>query len=331
MKYEQLSIEEREFLKQGLIEKRSLRSLASELNRSASSLSRELKRNGRSGHYSPYRANQRASLKKSSRGREWRLKNDQIREYVVLKLKTGWSPEQISGRLRLEQGLKISYEAIYQYIYSQVHRNGWGNLKSGKEDLRPHLKRRHKRRVKKGLRGTCRVGKLPGKSIDLRPKIVSLRKRFGDWEGDAMTSRQSLVGLNTLVERKSGYVLITKIQNSSSQETSAAAIRRLSLFPKPLRQTITWDNGKENAKIATIEQALSLDCYLAHPYHSWERGTNENTNGLIRWYLPKKTDFAKVTDEEILFIENELNTRPRKRLGYKTPLEVLNPSVALQT
>jgi IS30 family transposase len=330
MKYQQLTIEDREFLKQGLLEKRSLRDMASDLQRSVSSLSRELKRNGRSGYYSPFKANERAVSKRSSRGRELRLKNDQIRDYVVIKLKKGWSPEQISGRLKLEIGQKISHEAIYQFIYHQVYREGWGELKPGKEDLRPYLKRRHKRRVKKGLRGTKRMGKLPGKSIDLRPRLVSLRERFGDWEGDAMVSRQSQSGLNTLVERKSGYVLITKIQDASAKETSTATIRRLSTFPVYLRQTITWDNGKENARIALIEKELGLNCYLAHAYHSWERGTNENTNGLIRWYLPKKTDFAKVSEMEISNIEYELNTRPRKRLGYKTPLEVLNQSVALQ-
>ena len=331
MKYQQLNIEEREFLKQGLLQQRSLRGIALDLNRSVSSLSRELRRNGRSGHYSPFRANERAKLNRSFRGRELRLKSGEIRDYVTLKLKRGWSPEQISGRLSLEKGQKISYEAIYQYIYHQVHRSGWGYIRPGKEDLRVYLKRRHKRRVKRGLRGTCRVGKIPGKSIDLRPKVVTARRRFGDWEGDAMISRQSLVGLNTLVERKSGLVCITRILNGGAKETSAATIRRLSAFPNHLRQTITWDNGSENSGIAMIENALSLDCYLAHPYHSWERGTNENTNGLIRWYLPKKTDFAKVSDDEITYIENELNTRPRKRLGYKTPLEVLSKSVALQS
>jgi len=329
MNYQQFNIKERELLKEGLIKKKSLRSIARDLGRSPSSLTREIKRNGRSGHYSPYMANQRAELKRQSRGRELRLKNDFIRERVVFGLKRGWSPEQISGRLLLETGGKISHEAIYQYIYHQINRNGWGMLKSGKEDLRPYLKRRHKRRIKKGLRGTQKMGRLQGKSIDLRPEIVSSRERLGDWEGDAMVSRQSQFGLNTLVERKSGYVLITKLQDSTSRETSAAAIRRLKVFPDHLRKTITWDNGKENAKISLIEKELGLDCYLAHAYHSWERGTNENTNGLIRWYLPKKTDFAKITEQEISNIEYVLNTRPRKRLGYKTPLEVLNQSVAL--
>lgn len=329
MKYKQLTIEEREFLKQGIMEKRSLREIAEELKRSPSSLSRELKRNGRGCHYSPYKANQRASKKKTSRGRELRLKNKRIRDYVVFHLKNGWSPEQISGRLYLETKERISHEAIYQYIYNRVYREGWGMLKPGKEDLRVYLKRRHKRRVRKGLRGTRRVGKLPGKSIDFRPKIVEERRRFGDWEGDAMVSRQSLARLNTLVERKSGLTLITKLSDGSAKETAIAVIQRLNGLPQNLRHTITWDNGKENGELSLIEKTLSLDCYLAHPYHSWERGTNENTNGLIRWYLPKKTDFGKISEDEIRWIENELNARPRKRLGWKTPLEVFYQSVAL--
>ena len=188
MKYQQLNIEERELLKQGLIEQRSLRGIAVELGRSVASLSRGLRRNGRSGQYSPFRANERAIQKRTSRGRGLRLKSDDIRNYVIVRLHQGWSPEQISGRLRLETGQTISHEAIYQYIYHQIHRDGWGYPKPGREDLRPCLKRRHKRRVKKGLRGTCRVGRIWGKSIDLRPRIVRLRKRFGDWEGDAMVS-----------------------------------------------------------------------------------------------------------------------------------------------
>lgn len=329
MKYQQLTIEERELLKEGLLKKHSLRNIALEMGRSVSTLSRELKRNGRSGYYSPFQANQRAIKKKSSRGREVRLKNDNVRDYVISKLKDGWSPEQISGRLPLESNDTISHEAIYQYIYHQVYRDGWGELKTGKEDLRPYLKRRHKRRVKKGFRGTHRMGKLPGKSIDIRPKVVDQRIRLGDWEGDSIVSRQSLAGLNTLVDRKSGYVFITKIADGSANETANAVIRRLKDVPSNFKRTITWDNGKENAKISTIENELSVDCYLAHPYHSWERGTNENTNGLIRWYLPKKTDFAKISHKEISDIEMSLNMRPRKRLGYKTPLEVINKSVAL--
>jgi IS30 family transposase len=250
---------------------------------------------------------------------------------VVTKLRADWSPEQISGRLYLETGLKISHEAIYQYIYRQIHRNGWGELRPGREDLRVYLKRRHKRRVKKGFRGTQKVSKIKGKSIDSRPSVVFQRQRVGDWEGDAMVSRQSTTILNTLVERKTGLVMITRLPNRTAIETATATITRLQAIHPYCRRTITWDNGTENANLQEIEQALLLDCYLAHPYCSWERGTNENTNSLIRWYLPKKTDFATISSEQLSAIEYALNTRPRKRLGYQTPLEVFNQSVALHS
>lgn len=331
MKYQQLSIEEREFLKEGLWAKKSLRQIALEMKRSVATISREIKRNGRSGYYSPYKANERACVQKSSRGREARLKNDEIRAYVVSKLKQGWSPEQISGRLKLEKGQAISHEAIYQYIYHQVHRDGWGYLKPGKEDLRVYLKRRHKRRTKKGLRSSKRVGKIAGKSIDDRPAEVELRKDIAHWEGDSIVSKKSKFRLNTLVERKSGIVYITKMTDGTSEATRQAVIERLRPLPSQYRKTLTVDNGSENACLAALEEALGIDCYLAHAYHSWEKGTNENTNGLVRWYVPKGTDFAHITNEEIQAIENALNNRPRKRLGWRTPLEVFNQSVALES
>lgn len=331
MKYKHFSIAEREFLKESLLLGRSLRDIAKDLKRSPSSLAREFKRNGRSGYYSPYKANERAVTKRMSRGREKRLKNDRIRRYVITHLKLGWSPEQISGRLYLDTRQKISHEAIYQYIYHQIHRDGWGNVKPSKEDLRIYLKRRHKRRVKKGMRSSHKFGKIQGKSIDLRPQVVQLRKRFGDWEGDSMVSHNSKAKLNTLVERKSGFVFITKLTDGSAHETAKTVCERMSHLPPRLRRTLTLDNGHENANNVSIEKNLGIDCYLAHAYHSWERGTNENTNGLIRWYLPKKSDFANVTKEEISAVEYALNTRPRKRLGWKTPQEVFNKSVALES
>ena len=142
-----------------------------------------------------------------------------------------------------------------------------------------------------------------------------------------MISRKSKVGLNTLVERKTGLVLISKIQNATAEETSKTVIDRLKSFtPK----TLTTDNGSENFQYQTVEKELNISCYFAHPYHSWERGTNENTNGLIRWYFPKGTDFATISNETIQAVEVALNNRPRKRLGWMTPLEAFNESVALQ-
>jgi IS30 family transposase len=143
-----------------------------------------------------------------------------------------------------------------------------------------------------------------------------------------MVSRKSLAGLNTLVERMSGFVRISKLSRSAKAvETTSVVIRRLRRVPRPLRRTLTLDNGIENAGHEEIAQSTGVCVYFAHPYHSWERGTNENTNGLIRWYLPKGTDFSAVSEETIRHIEHRLNTRPRKRLKWRTPLEVFNSFV----
>jgi len=173
------------------------------------------------------------------------------------------------------------------------------------------------------------VLKPKGNSIDNRPKIIELRKRLGDWEGDSVESIDHKPGINTLVDRKSGLVFITKLRAKTAEATMLVMKERFEYLPKKLKFTVTLDNGSENSDWETIENIIGLKCFYANPYHSWERGTNENTNGLIRDYFPKKTDFDMITNEEISFVENELNNRPRKRLGWKTPLEVF--SVALRS
>ena len=326
MQYKHLNIEEREKIQELLWQKKSIRLIARVLNRSVSSIAREIKKNIPLHYqYTPRLANERALKKRKSRGRKLRLKSYFIRRYVIDHLKMGYSPEQIAGRLSLEYpNEKISHEAIYQYIYHQVHSD---YVKLGYHDLRIYLKRRHKRRERKGMRKYQRIFKHNGFSIEERPVEVQKRKTIGHWEGDSMVSRKSKVGLNTLVERKPGLVLISKIQNGTSNETAHAVINRLKSFPC---KTLTTDNGTENFAYEKIQEKLQISCYFAHPYCSGERGTNENTNGLIRYYLPKGTDFATIPNETIQAIENILNNRPRKRLGWKTPLEVFNESVALQ-
>jgi IS30 family transposase len=160
--------------------------------------------------------------------------------------------------------------------------------------------------------------------IDDRPAAVETRERLGDWEGDTMVSRASAPVLVTLAERKSGLVRIRKAVRSTAREVSSAMINVLWHLPRNLRQTLTLDNGSEHSRWRSIERYGKVKVFFAHPYHSWERGTNENTNGLIRWYLPKRTDFAKVPATAIQSIEDALNNRPRKRLGWRTPLEVFN-------
>ena len=323
MKYKHLSIEEREIVQEMIWCKRSIRYIARKIGRSHSSIIREIKRNNpeRPVRYSSRLANDRAVKKRKCRGRTERLKNDSIRKYVVIHIKKKWSPEQIAGRITIDTGEHISHEAIYQYVYAQVC-SGSNLIKSGHEDLRLYLRRRRKIRLPHGARKCQRIFKSKGVSIDERPIIVNERKRIGDWEGDTVESKDHKPGINTLVERKAGLVFITKLKNKTSKATTKAMSNRFKLIPEKLKLTVTLDNGFENSDWKGIEEQTGIKCYYAHPYHSWERGTNENTNGLIRDYFPKKTDFDTISDEEISFVEKELNNRPRKRLGWMTPLEV---------
>lgn len=330
MKYKHLTVEEREKIQELLWQKSSIRSIATALKRSPSSVSREIRRNLPPIHYryASRLAHERALVKRKIRGRTERLKNDRVRDYVIFYLKKRWSPEQISGTIKEAINQTISHEAVYQYVYAQIHRSGWGELKLGREDLRPYLRRRRKRRIPKGTRRCQRIFKPKSVSIDNRPAIVEKRKRIGDWESDTVESVNHKPGINTLIERKSGLVLITKLSGKNGQATIMAISRRLDSLPQKVKRTMTFDNGPENSNWQELERQTKIKIFFAHAYHSWERGTNENTNGLIRDYFPKKTDFTTISYEELSFVEWELNTRPRKRLGWKTPLEVM--SVALQ-
>lgn len=329
MKYKHFSVEEREKIQRGLWEKRSIRTIAKDLGRSPASVSRELRRNYPDCRkaYFPRSAHERALQKRKSRGRKDRLKTRRIRRYVITHLKQKWSPEQISGRIKREHNFSISHEAIYQFIYAQIHRDGYGYPRPGCEDLRAYLRRRHRRRVPHGARRCQRVLQPKGPSIDERPAIVGTRSRVGDWESDTVAGPDNQVGINTLVDRKTGRVCITKLADKTSRATALTIERRLRHLKS---QTITFDNGSENQTWEYVERKVKVQCFFAHPYHSWERGTNENTNGLIRQYFPKRTDFTGVSLEAIAAVEAALNHRPRKRLGWKTPLEAWSESVALQ-
>ena len=324
--YKQLSQAEREQIANLLSEGNSLGDIAKALDRDKSTISRELARNSAPEYkrYTPCRAHARAYERKTTANKHERLKSNFIRQYVRDGLAKGWSPEQISGRIRIDHpGHSINHEAIYQYIYhpQNPYRLEMINL----------LRRAHKKRRNKGIGRKERKTKIPNRiPIDTRPKSVESRRRYGHWEGDSLISRKSKVALNTLTERKSRLVLITKLPRKGAAETNKAIISRLKKLPANGRQTLTLDNGTENAKHEQLSARLGIKCYFAHPYASWERGTNENINGLIRWYLPKGTDFSKIDKELIARIEYLLNSRPRKCLGYKTPLEVAASSDALR-
>ena len=324
MKYLHFSVEEREKIQQGLWEKKSYRAIARELGRSPSSVSREIRRNLPPHRflYAPRLAHERAILHRTRRGREERLKNGNLLGYVVSHLKLGWSPEQIAATTNDAIGINISHEAIYQFVYARVSKAS-GLLYACQEDLRPYLARHRKRRMKKGLRKPYRIEKGPLPSIDLRPKEVDARKRIGHWEDDSIIASPTIpVRLRTTVERKSGIVFIDKAHDRTMTEANRITMERFKNLPPCVRRTLTRDRGAENLGYEALEKELGIQVFFAHAYHSWERGSNENANGLIRRFFPKKTDFRTVTQEEIRLVERLLNSRPRKRLGWKTPYQV---------
>lgn len=317
-RYKQLSLEDRDRITELKAGGSSLRAIAGALGRSPSTIAREVGRNSSPAYalYMSHRANDRAARRKREAAGRPRLKDKETESYVREGLSMGWSPEQIAGRTGMDRpGLSISHEAIYQYIY---HRGT-----EGREELIRCLRRGHRKRKPKGVGRKERRTKIPNRvPIEERPASVEARSRFGHWEGDSLVSRKSLAALNSLVERKSRLLFITRLPRKSAGQTSEAVIHRLGGLPERARRTLTLDNGTENARHEEITGAIGTRCFFARPYASWQRGTNEHMNGLVRWYFPKGTDFGKITDEQVARVESLINNRPRKCLGYKTPLEV---------
>ena len=319
-----MSLKERDSITEMKSEGMSLRAIAKELRRSPSTISRELKRNGTSAYrvYLSHRAHERAVKRKKESGQRRRLKDEQTVTYVREKLAKDWSPELIAGKIGEEiRGASISYEAIYQYIY---HPNT-----EGREELIGQLVRGHRKRKNKGIGRKERKTKIPNRiPIEERPISADNRSRYGHWEGDSLVSRKSLAVLNSLVERKSRLLLLTRLQRKTAELTKDAVLQRLQCFPEKARRTLTLDNGSENAKHEAITKAMGMQCYFARPYASWQRGSNEQVNGMVRRYFPKGTDFSKITDEQVAWVESRINNRPRKCLGYKTPAEVAAVALA---
>lgn len=321
-KYKHLNIDERDYLAVLKGKGLGLRAIARELKRSPATISRELKRNAppiRSNYYLPHRAHQRYVVRNQQRAQRFRLKTKSIRAYVTRQLKRGWSPEQISGRLvHLKSSPTISLESIYQWIYSEAI------------DLAVYLVRHHRRRLPWGHSRKHAKNHIPGRiSVDRRSKIANERKQFGHWETDTIVSRQSKVALRCLVERKSRYTKIKKLKRKTALQMSQSLHRTLCRFPQKARRSITYDNGTENILHLQTNQILGTKSFFCAPFHSWEKGSIENTNGLVRRHLPKKTDFAKVSAKQVKAIERKLNNRPRKCLGFQNSAEVFRRSVAL--
>ena len=271
-----------------------------------STVGRELKRNKGKKGYRPKQAERKAERRKHGVRKRIEAKTW---EYIEGKIKIEWSPEQISGRLKSEYGTKVSHEWIYQYILADKRAGGI---------LYQHLRCQKKRKKRYG--SNERRGSLPNRrSIEERPPIAADRSRIGDWESDTIIGKRHKQAIVTIVDRKSRLVVMKKVNRRTSEAVSQATIQLLSTRKC---ETLTSDNGKEFAEHQLVAKTLNLDYFFAHPFSAWERGTNENTNGLIRQYFPKDTDFTSITPDDIMVVMDRINNRPRKCLGFQTPNEV---------
>lgn len=324
--YCQLSLEERDHLAIYRAQGLSINEMARRLHRNKSTVSRELRRNCGPVYctYGGGSAHRRAHQRRRQASRRERLRNPRIRAYVHSRLRLGWSPEQIAGRLpEVKPGLSVSHEAIYQYIYHPMIRRA--------ENLVPYLARAHWKRQLRGHRHTHRDPHIPERiSVRERPEHINQRRQLGHWENDLIISRRSPVALNILVERKTRLTKLAKVAHHTPQETRRAITRTLSRLPRHARRSITYDNGHENLHHREVNAVLGTSSYFCEPYHSWEKGTVENTVGLVRRVFPKKTDFARINTRAIKRLERRLNNRPRKSLHYKTPNEIFHKAVALR-
>jgi len=308
--YTRLTEEERYQIYEGVTEKRSHREIATLINKHHSAVSREVKRNTGLRGYRPKQAQEKARQRHQNKPRYRKLTPD-VQALITENIQREWSPDQIQGRLRSEGLPMVCATTIYGYIQQDKAAGG---------DLHKHL--RHKKTYKKRTGSADARGQIIGRiPIDERPSIVDEKVRLGDWEADTVIGKGHKGVLVTLAERVSKKTLIAQVSSKHAEVVKDAIIKLLKPEKKHLH-TITFDNGKEFAYHAQIKEALDTDNYFAHPYQSWERGLNENHNGLIRQYLPKGMALDKVSAEEITLIQNKLNNRPRKLLGYKTPNEV---------
>ena len=348
--YSHLSEDERLIIQGGLSQGWSVRKIAGEIGRSASTVSREIRRNtwfpsNDSEAYRPYRpaglktdywtgryyvahkAEQKACKRRHMPRKACSMSNDRLHAYVCEGLRAGWSPSLISGTLIKDfpddTSMRICPETIYRWIYG---------AKTTRERWAQYLPRAHKRRKKKRGRNTAKHSPVPYRTpISERSQQIEARSEFGHWEGDLVLYKGRHI--LTLVERKTRYMLAWIIPNKTALETMKALIAILILLPQGACKSITFDNGGEFAKHYILRALFNIETYFAHPYSSWERGTNENRNGILRRYLPKKTDITHLTQTELTEITHDINTRPMAILDYHTPhhtyqteLAKLNPT-----
>ena len=296
--------------------------IARELGKNQSSISRELQRNREDDFtYHAGEAKRKACKRRNKANQKLkRIANDPwLEKYVLKKLKVYWSPEQIAGRVREIHGVIVCHETIYKYIYHE-HPDLKGYLRCRKGKYR----RRYGTKIREKKREEAKKTR-----IDKRPEIIEKRERLGDFEGDTIVGKRGTGSLATHVDRRSGYAYIDYVARATAEAVKEKVIKRFNRLSKQKKHTITYDNGSEFAEYDIIGRETKTDIYFAYPYHAWERGTNENTNGLIRQFFPKKTSFADITLKDTRRVERLLNTRPRKRLNYLTPVEVFRKNMHL--
>ena len=336
--YTRLSAADREEISRAVATGASIRAIARQVGRAPSTISRELRRTGhrrlrtRRCHYRALPA-QRLAVRLGRRRRRSRtlVRNRRLRAYVVAGLARRWSPEQIAIRLVAaypdDATMRISHEAIYTYLYVLPR----GQLR---RELLAALRQRHKRRRgRRSGRAHDRRGQLPDMiSIEERPAEVADRTIPGHWEGDLLMGRRSVSALGTLVERTTRTTILVPLQAKDATSVRRAFAREMRTLPQQMRRSLTYDRGKEMAEHRLFTETTGIRVYFAHPQSPWERGTNENTNGLLRQFFPKRTDFLKISRREIKHVQALMNGRPRKVLNWRTPSEAFhNVPVALET
>jgi IS30 family transposase len=323
----QLSLAEREEIAVGVAAGDSFRQIAARLRRQPSTVSREVNANGGRGAYRAWRADRRAFQQARRPKRRRLVECPRLAAYVTENLQRRWSPTQISARLKLDHAddaeMRVSHETIYQSLFVQ----GRGGLRS---ELTACLRSGRATRRPRRCQGSVNIGKIADMVIiSERPAEIDDRAVPGHWEGDLIIGRNGNSAVATLVERSSRFLMLVALPDGRSAPAVRDALTSHVLtLPKQLRRSITWDQGKEMTEHVAFSIATGVDIYFCDPYHPWQRGTNENTNGLVRQYLPKGTDLSTFTQADLDAIANELNGRPRQTLSWLTPSETLNQFVA---
>lgn len=315
-----LSVDEREIISRSVASGLSLRAIAAALDRSPSTISREIRRNGGKEKYRAFEAD-RAAFKRAKRPKKLLLaSNTKLKGLVTQKLSEDWSPEQIAGWLAVNfpncEGMRVSHETIYRSLF--IHTRGLLN-KQLRNHLRTKRKFRHSRHHQSGYRSRI----FDGITISDRPAEVQDRAIPGHWEGDLITGSQN-THIATVVERSSRFTVLVKVQDKTTEKVVTALSKKMAELPDLLRKSLTWDRGQELASHKTFTVMTDMNVYFCDPSSPWQRGTNENTNGLLRQYFPKGTSLSGYSQHHLDQVADKLNHRPRKTLGYKSPAMVLN-------